>query len=558
MVATRTFQWLDRHERAVRIFMVPFLLVLMGMVYALVYETGGIKFVYSHSMYIPILLSGFVFGIRGGVVFGLLGGLILGPFMPINVATHEMQDTSNWLYRTGFFILIGFLSGMASDGVRSYLRNLRWFSRHDPETKLPNQNALFDKLIEVANTKRDAHFVLVIVAMGKAMELKSAFGFNVIDEIILQSAQRYEKIALGKLSVYRTDMERIGLLIELDSDAQVGYLIDELAEVSRQAFPFRKIPIHADLRMGYVTFRTMDGAPEIYMQQAESALVVAYEKNQECIAFGPGIRRTVRDNMKMLGEMIHALEAGQLSMHYQPKVTIATGEIHSVEALMRWHHPEHGNIPPDVFIPLAEQSTLIHSITEFALEQAMQQVVEWRQQGIDLPIAVNVSPRNLLHPGFPDMVRRILVRHGLQGESLELEVTERALMVDVARAIEVLTDLAATSVSISIDDFGTGFSSLQYLYRLPISYIKIDQSFVQASLTDTRAGHILEAAVSLAHKMGIKAIAEGVEDEKVCSLLETMGCDIAQGYMISRPLSAEKFKDWYLALEGRLTCHVTK
>ena len=558
MVATRTFQWLDRHERAVRIFMVPFLLVLMGMVYALVYETGGIKFVYSHSMYIPILLSGFVFGIRGGVVFGLLGGLILGPFMPINVATHEMQDTSNWLYRTGFFILIGFLSGMASDGVRSYLRNLRWFSRHDPETKLPNQNALFDKLIEVANTKRDAHFVLVIVAMGKAMELKSAFGFNVIDEIILQSAQRYEKIALGKLSVYRTDMERIGLLIELDSDAQVGYLIDELAEVSRQAFPFRKIPIHADLRMGYVTFRTMDGAPEIYMQQAESALVVAYEKNQECIAFGPGIRRTVRDNMKMLGEMIHALEAGQLSMHYQPKVTIATGEIHSVEALMRWHHPEHGNIPPDVFIPLAEQSTLIHSITEFALEQAMQQVVEWRQQGIDLPIAVNVSPRNLLHPGFPDMVRRILVRHGLQGESLELEVTERALMVDVARAIEVLTDLAATSVSISIDDFGTGFSSLQYLYRLPISYIKIDQSFVQASLTDTRAGHILEAAVSLAHKMGIKAIAEGVEDEKVCSLLETMGCDIAQGYMISRPLSADKFRDWYLALEGRLTCHVTK
>jgi EAL domain-containing protein (putative c-di-GMP-specific phosphodiesterase class I) len=225
---------------------------------------------------------------------------------------------------------------------------------------------------------------------------------------------------------------------------------------------------------------------------------------------------------------------------------------------MRWHHPEHGNIPPDVFIPLAEQSTLIHSITEFALEQAMRQVVEWRQHGINLPIAVNVSPRNLLHPGFPDLVRRILARHGLQGESLELEVTERALMVDMARAIEVLTDLAATSVCISIDDFGTGFSSLQYLYRLPISYIKIDQSFVRSSLADTRAGHILEAAISLAHKMGIKAIAEGVEDEKVCNLLETLSCDIAQGYMISRPLSADKFRDWYLALEGRFTCHATK
>lgn len=551
MVATRTFQWLDQHERAVHLFMAPFLLIFILMVYALVYETGGVKFVYSHSMYIPILLSGFVFGIRGGLVFGLLAGLILGPFMPINVATHEMQDVSNWLYRTGFFVLIGTLSGAASDGVRSYLRNLRWFSRHDPETKLPNQNALLDKLIELAHQKRNANFMLIVVAMGKAMELKSAFGSNVIDEIILQAAHRFEKIPLGRLNIFRTDMERIVLLIELDKDTQADYLLHQFTELSQQAFAFRKIPIHADLRMGYVAFRSVDRAPEVYMQEAESALVVAYEKNQECMAFGPAIGRTVRDNMKMLGEMIHALEVGQLSMHYQPKISIATGKIHSVEALMRWHHPEQGDIPPDVFIPLAEQSTLIHSITEFALEQAMRQVVEWRQYGIHLPIAVNVSPRNLLHPGFPDLVRHILARHGLQGESLELEVTERALMVDMARAIEVLTDLAQTSVSISIDDFGTGFSSLQYLYRLPISYIKIDQSFVQPSLADARAGHILEAAISLAHKMGIKAIAEGVEDEKVCSLLETLNCDIAQGYMISRPLPADKFKDWYLALEGR-------
>lgn len=557
MDTTHIFQWLDQHDSAVRIFMVPFLLIFMGMVYVLVYTTGGIKFVYSHSMYIPILLSGFVFGIRGGLVFGALAGLILGPFMPINVVTHEMQDAANWLYRTGFFVLIGVLSGMASDGVRSYLRNLRWVSRHDAETQLPNQVALFDQLVKIGDEKRDEHFALVTVELGKAMELKSAFGFNVINEIIRQSAQRFENIASGRLKVYRTDMERMGIFVELDSEHQLDYLIAELTDVSRQAFPFRKIPIHADLRMGYVTFRALIESPDVYMQQAESALVVAHEENQECVVYGPEIRRTVRDNMKILGELQQALETGQLTMHYQPKVELATGEVHSVEALMRWHHPDHGNVPPDIFIPLAEQSTLIHSITEFAIEHSMRQAVEWRQHGINLPIAVNVSPRNLLHPGFPDMVRRVLERHALPGQALELEVTERALMVDMERAIEVLTDLASISVSISIDDFGTGFSSLQYLYRLPISYIKIDQSFVRASLSDVGAKHILEAAISLAHKMDIKAIAEGVENEAVCAPLEAMDCDIAQGYMISRPLSAENFKDWYLAQGGQFSCRTS-
>jgi diguanylate cyclase len=556
MDATRLFQWLDQHERTVRVFALPFLLFLMGAVFVLVYMTGGIRFVYSHSMYIPILLAGFVYGVRGGIAFGILGGVILGPFMPINVDTDEMQNVANWLYRMGFFVLIGTLSGIASDGVRSYLRNFRWISRHDSSTHLPNQNALIDRLGEMARENREVDSVLVIIALGKAMELKSAFGFNVIEEIILQSAQRFKRVLIGDLQVYRTDMERMGLLIELDSKLQMTALISDLTEVSRQPFPFSEIPVHADLRMGYVTFRRLVDAPEVYLQQAESALVEADDKDQEYVAYTPSIRLNVRDNMKMLGETVHALETGQLFMHYQPKAIIATGEIHSVESLMRWNHPEHGSISPNVFIPLTEQSTLIHSITEFALEQAMSQIVEWRKHGIDLPVAVNISPRNLLHPGFSETVSLLLNHYDLGGESLELEVTERALMVDMERTIEVLTGLADTGIRISIDDFGTGFSSLQYLHRLPISYIKIDQSFIRMAPSNKGAMHILEAAVSLAHKMGKQAIAEGVEDQEMCALLGDMDCDIAQGFMISRPLSADGFKDWYLAQGGKFACHV--
>jgi EAL domain-containing protein (putative c-di-GMP-specific phosphodiesterase class I) len=223
-----------------------------------------------------------------------------------------------------------------------------------------------------------------------------------------------------------------------------------------------------------------------------------------------------------------------------------------VEALMRWNHPERGNIPPGIFIPRAEQSTLINLITEFALEQAMKQIVKWRQHDIHLPIAVNISPRNLLQPGFSDLILQLLQRYDVSGHMLELEVTEGALMTDIARTISELSRLANAKITISIDDFGTGYSSLQYLHQLPISLIKIDQSFVRRLPDDKGAVHIVEAAVTLAHKMGMKTIAEGVEEQSAYKLLADLGCDIAQGFMISRPLPAAEFEKWLAQYKGNV------
>lgn len=552
MNTTRLFEWLSLHMRGIRITMVPTLVLLVFGVSALVYFTGGVKFSYLHAMYLPILMAGFVFGIRGGLLIGLLGGVAIGPFTPINIITGEMQATLNWLYRTGFFMLVGLFSGAVSDSVRSYLRHLKWIARHDAVTQLPNRTALLHSLTALSSEKDSSDsFVLAVISLQNAMELKCAFGFDVIEDIIRQSATRYGNILQHKTQVYRIDAEQIGILIENRSAQNIDALLAQLIEGARQPFQFNDIPVHADSHLGYVTFTEIVHAPGVYLQRAEAALVAAHETGQDCIAYSPEISTLSKENLSILGSLMNAIREGQLSMHYQPKIDIATGEIHSVEALIRWNHPERGNIPPVVFIPRAEQSTLINLITEFALEQAMEQIVKWRESGMHIPIAVNISPRNLLWDGFTDLVLQLLQRHGVHGQSLELEVTEGALMIDMARTIIELTRLADAKITISIDDFGTGYSSLQYLHQLPISLIKIDQSFVRRLPDDQGALHIVEAAVTLAHKMGMKTIAEGVESMEVYQLLANVGCDIAQGFAISRPLPAADFEKWYAQHEGK-------
>jgi EAL domain-containing protein (putative c-di-GMP-specific phosphodiesterase class I)/GGDEF domain-containing protein len=550
MNTIRLFEWIDQHRRVIKILMAPLLVIFVGAVYIFVYMTGGIKFVYSHSMYLPILLSGFVFGVKGGVLIGVIGGVVLGPFMPIDVISGEMQKTTNWLYRTGFFALIGILSGTASDNARSYIAHLKWVSRHDPSTQLPNRRALFERLSEIAGEKRTSQsLILSVISLENIMELKSAFGFTVIEEAIRQLVKRLEN-SQNEKRIYRTDTRQIAVLITR-ADQETEKLLDDLAEASKEPIFYNGIPIHLDTRMGTVEFSHVAEQSEDYLQKAEAALAVAQEKDQDSLIYSPEIMTVTEENLAILGALKDAIEKGQLSLHYQPKIFIPTGAVHGVEALMRWNHPVWGNIPPEEFILRTEHSTLVQMITEFALDQAMGQVVRWEQYDINVPVAVNISTRNLLQPGFTDLILRLLDRYGLRGELLELEVTEGALMVDMERSIHELVKLAGLQIIISIDDFGTGYSSLQYLHKLPISFVKIDQSFIRRLPADKDAISVLEAAVMLAHKMGIKAIAEGVETKEVYDFLSNIGCDLAQGFLISRPLSAANFAKWYIQCSGK-------
>ncbi|WP_372883258.1 putative bifunctional diguanylate cyclase/phosphodiesterase [Psychromonas sp.] len=541
------YKWIEKHQSTLQLITIPLLLLMVAGVYLLVYMTGGLKYVYVHTMYIPILLAGIICGIKGGIFIGSLAGLIVGPLMPLDISTGEAQKTFSWLYRCGIFTLTGFLCGVASDTIRSYLRYINWLSRHDLPSNLPNRQAVIEQLEQISENHADAAdaHIVAIISIENNRELLSTFGVTILDQAMVQLHKRLQEKKSQILSIFRLNSAQLALLIGDISDHDEKRFFDKLSASFREPILFEEIPIHIDVRIGYVPLSGPQVAPELQLQKAQSALTEACYRASDHVGFSQAISTASRENLVMLGELKEALTKKQLSLHYQPKVDIATGAVHSVEALIRWQHPQKGNIPPGIFIPRAEESTLINQITYFVLERAMTQMVLWQQAGINITVAVNISARNLLQPDFCNVVFCLLEHHGLSGEQLELEITEGALMLDAQRAIEELNRLANAKIVLSIDDFGTGYSSLQYLHQLPVSLIKIDQSFIRRLPADESATSIVETAISMAHKMSIKTIAEGIEERETYDFLEKIGCDMAQGYIISRPLPGDEYANWH-------------
>lgn len=548
METSKVFYWVERNIITKKRSILLILLAMAALVGFFVYATGGIKYVYSHSMYIPILLAGFFYGLKAGLAMGLIAGLILGPFMPINVVTGEMQETVNWLYRAGFFVVIGALSGWVSGCVSKHLAYLKWHSQHNPSTSLPNRNAMIDAIQSMKESnKLSESTILVVISIDNTLELKSAFGFGVIDEATRQVAKRL--VLNGGHDVFHTDSAEVGVILN-NGKAQNYKFLDCLGVLLQEPINYNGISVHIETRTGFVRLGTGEKIPEVYLHQAEAALSLMQKSTQEISEFNPDVVSRTEQCLSILGELQDGLENGQVCLHYQPKIDLQSGRICSVEALLRWNHPKKGMIAPGAFIPRAEQSTLIQKITEFALEEAVNQHLSWKRQGILIPIAVNISTRNLLHPKFTDRVIQLLDDYGIDGQWIELEITEGALVVDMEQTIDELMRLAGAKFSISIDDFGTGYSSLQYLHRLPASLIKIDQSFVKRLPEDKGAAYIVDAAVTLAKKMGIKTIAEGVETAAVFEYLQNTGCDMAQGHYISPAIPQEQFTRWYLSHNG--------
>lgn len=549
------YRWIDQHKRRIRIFASPLILASMILVYFVVVNTGGIKYVFSHSMYLPIVFSAVLFGTLGGVVAAVIGGLILGPFVPIDTLTGEAQLTINWLYRTGFFALIGSTVGLASDGIRSYIKHLRWSVRHDNASYLPNRFALEADIKALSNVEYKQEvkypFCLTMISLANSKEIETSFGTTALDYILMQMSSRIKKETEAETIVYRTSSNELCLLFKESKLVEINDFCKRLRKYFQEPFRFNALQLHGDIQIGVVKFDKVVQSPSYYIQKASAAAVQAEIANApNILELNQGSDSAIVENIEILGRLKEALDSSQLQLHYQPKIDLDSGAIMHAEALMRWHHPTLGAIPPTKFIPRAERSTLINRLTEFAIDEALRQVVLWKKIGFSLKVAVNISAQNLSQPSFVFQVMTLLDKHGLDGSSLELELTENSLMNNVNNAIEVLTKLTKLGIVVSIDDFGTGYSSLQYLQKLPVSIIKIDKSFILNLATDDGSRYIVDAAVNLAHKIDMKVVAEGVEDQQSLNILKEIGCDYAQGFFISHPLPASDFAKWRTQLGG--------
>ena len=252
----------------------------------------------------------------------------------------------------------------------------------------------------------------------------------------------------------------------------------------------------------------------------------------------------VDDRQTLQGELRHALSHHELVLYFQPQIDFKSNRINGVEALVRWQHPKHGLLAPDKFIPLAEETGMIKPLTYYVLRSALRQCEEWQRAGLDLSISVNISAINIQDLEFPDQVAEILKEFNVPPARLELEITETAVMSEPVRAVECVKKLSALGLLIAIDDFGTGYSSMSYLKELLVAKIKIDKSFVTDMAINRNDAVIVRSTVELGHNLGMKVVAEGVETQAVWDKLSALGCDDAQGYYMSRPLTADGFAEW--------------
>ena len=252
-----------------------------------------------------------------------------------------------------------------------------------------------------------------------------------------------------------------------------------------------------------------------------------------------------RGSVSIEHELHRAIGGNELVLHYQPKIRLTTGRIVGAEALVRWHHPTLGLLAPARFIPVAERAGLMLPLTHWVLEEAIRQLAEWRHLDLETTVAVNVPPEILTDIGLPDSIEALLQRAGVPAGSLILEITEAGAMRDILTAMDVLTRFRLKGVSLAIDDFGTGYSSLIKLHRMPFNEIKIDRSFIEAAHADDESRVITETIINMARSLGMDAVAEGVENTEVLDLLIDLGCDIAQGYLLTKPLPADEYLSWY-------------
>ena len=262
-----------------------------------------------------------------------------------------------------------------------------------------------------------------------------------------------------------------------------------------------------------------------YKQHAESGCVPASAMTQE--------------------DLRQAIEGGQLAVHFQPQIEIKSNELLGVEALVRWQHPTHGLIPPVHFIPMAEQTGLVDLLTIEVMEQSLRQAGEWKKAGLSLNVSINMPPSSFKNLDLPETLSEKIEGYGLDPGQVTLEVTETTLMQELTKSLDILTRLRMKGLALSIDDFGTGYSSMVQLYRIPFTEIKIDLSFVKKATTDQEAFAIVKMVTMLGHELGMTVVAEGVEDKMTWDLLHELGCDIAQGYYMARPMTGEALLNWY-------------
>ena len=421
-------------------------------------------------------------------------------------------------------------------------------SLHDPLSGLANRLLFRDRAERaLAESQRNGSTVAVmIIDLDHFKEINDTLGHQVGDELLIEVARRLERSLPDHATVARLGGDEFAVLIaDVQSRARAEEMATAMLTALTAGFLVGEIRLSIQASAGIALAPAHGDDVYTVMKRADIAMYDAKRERARVRTYQPETDTHTPRRLELLSDLRTAAERRELFLVYQPKLDLRAGVVTGVEALVRWSHPSRGLIFPDEFVSLAENTGMIGLITRFVLDNALDQVKSWTAAGVDLDVSVNISVRDLSDASLPELVAGALARSGVHPGRLTLEVTESGVMTDPRRAIEVLESLRSLGVRLAVDDFGTGHASLTYLKRLAIDELKIDKSFITNYALDQNDSIIVRSTVDLAHNLGLWVVAEGVEDQETLDDLRRIGCDTAQGYHLSRPMTARELERWF-------------
>ena len=432
-------------------------------------------------------------------------------------------------------------------GIAEREDHIRHQATHDALTGLPNRSLFFERLEQtIADAAQNGQLVATIIMdVNRFKEINDTLGHPFGDELLVEIGRRLRETLAGSDIVARLGGDEFAVTFVAAEGARPAELAGRIMSAFQSPFVLAGVSIEVNASIGIALYPIHATDAATLMKRADIAMYDSKKRHGQFAVYEPGRDEHSLRRLMMLSDLRQAISRDELELHYQPKVGLnEDGALHA-EALVRWRHAEHGMLPPDEFIPIAEQSGSIGLLTRWVLRRAIADCAQWNDSGLDVTVAVNLSALDLFDPHLPAYIRDLLAAAGLPASRIGLELTESAIMNEPAQALRVLRDLKALGITLAIDDFGTGYSSLAQLKRLPVDELKIDKSFVLNLRADSNDDLVIvRSTIELAHNMGLRVIAEGVEHDEGWKILQEMKCDMAQGYFVSRPLPASEFRRW--------------
>jgi diguanylate cyclase (GGDEF)-like protein len=432
---------------------------------------------------------------------------------------------------------------------------LRHDALHDTLTGLPNRALFADRATQAIAASRRAggSAAVALMDLDRFKEVNDTLGHLQGDQLLVEVGTRLAHVLRAQDTIARLGGDEFGIVLsDVGDEADVLSVADRVRSALLPPVELEGIMVQVDASVGLALYPEHGDEVETLLRRADIAMYEAKRHHFGCQLYRSDLDPHSTERLGMAAALRQAIDSRSLTLHYQPQVAIrGASVVTGVEALLRWNQPDRGPVPPAEFIPLAERTGLIRPLTSFVLEEAIAQASRWCDEGLTIPVAVNITARNLLDPNFPDEVTHLLAEAGLSPTLLELEITESSMLEDPDVTTAVLTRLGDLGVTIAIDDFGTGYSSMAQLKQLPVSVLKIDRGFVSALVSDSRDAFIVGSTIQLGHDLGLNIVAEGVEDNATLQQLVALGCDTVQGFLIQRPGRAEDLTEWLHQHAGR-------